>query len=129
MRAWETEKSWIVCLDRAGCDRITETNINLDRYSGFVQKSSERDPHTFVVCVLFDAFRFYRLRIKAQSIIVDMIGRDFLEDANEPFRGIFAFRQKIGVPRRAITLLCPEFEEQSAFQDEYVPVLGLTESK
>lgn len=36
---------------------------------------------------------------------------------------------EISVPRRSITLLGPEFEEQRALQDKRVPVPGLAEAE
>ena len=42
---------------------------------------------------------------------------------------VFAFREKISIPRRSITLLRPKFEKERALQDKRVPVLGFAESE
>jgi hypothetical protein len=104
---------------------VSKPNINLYRYLSFLQKRGECDPDAFVVSVFLDAFRFDRFGIKTQTVIFYLDGRDFLECANESLWGIISIRKKISVSGRAIPLRRPEFEEQSALQDEDFSIFRL----
>lgn len=96
-------------------------------YLHFLQERGECDTDAFVVGVFLDAVRFDRFGIKTQTIFFYLDGRDFLKYANESLRGIISIRQEISVSGGAIPLRRPELEEQSAFQYEHFPKLGLAE--
>jgi hypothetical protein len=118
---------WIFHFNRTGRYRVSKTDVDLYRYFRFLQECGECDPDAFVVCVLLDAFGFYRFGIKTQTVIFHLDCRDFLEYANESLRSIISVRQKISISGGAIPLRRPEFEEQSALQYEHFPILGLAE--
>src|SRR6266478_42865 len=47
--------------------------------------------------------------------------------SNEAVRSIIAFCQEIRIARRTITLPCPKFEEEGAFQNKRIPVFRFAE--
>ena len=126
-RAGRFQQCRIFHFDRAWCYRVPKPDIDLYRYLRLLQECGECDTDAFVVCVLLDAFRFYRFGIKTQTVIFHLDCRDFLEYANESLRSIISVRQKISISGEAIPLSRPEFEEQSALQYEHFPILGLAE--
>jgi hypothetical protein len=94
-----------------------------------VQECGQSGSYAFVICVLLDGVPPSPFSDRSATHRPRLQWSLFLEDADEPFWGILSFRQKISVPCRSITLLCPEFEEQRALQDKRVPVVGLAEEE
>ena len=121
----------ILLLNR-GCARIQRPLIGLAVH--FLQSFSlleslrVRDTHKqghpdpFVVGIRGYAFRFDRLDIEAQAVLVDFQNAEFPKNMGEALRGVATASEEISIRCRTITLFRPQLKEQPALQNENVAV-------
>jgi hypothetical protein len=103
-----------------GSDGVSEADVDLDGNARAVKAGGERYAHAFVIGVFGDSFGLDRVCVEYEAIRFDFQFAEFPKQANKPFGRIIATTKKIGIARRAVRVMGPEFEEQCAFQDECI---------
>lgn len=93
---------------------VTETDVNLHRYAGFLEEPQETDPHALIIGIFLDALRGDTLRVEDHAVVGYRGCADFLKSRLKASRIIFTLGKGIRISRGTVCLFGPEFKEQYA---------------